>query len=228
MMKSENRIQTKRKPKPQIREMTMQRGINFPSDEELVMMILGSGTKTLPLEEMSFKVCRVLCQTKAEKIIPELLKIQGIGHSKALAIASSLELGRRFFCHKGIKIKTPEDLIPFVTHYTLTKQEHFLSVMLSGANEIIDIHVASVGTVNYTVVHPREIFSLAVKENASSLIFCHNHPSGSVTPSNEDIETTRRLVEAGEIIGIPVIDHLILTQDSHFSFFEHGLLEGKK
>ena len=100
--------------------------------------------------------------------------------------------------------------------------------MLSGANEIIDIHVASVGTVNYTVVHPREIFSLAVKENASSLILCHNHPSGSVTPSNEDIETTRRLVEAGEIIGIPVIDHLILTQDSHFSFFEHGLLEGKK
>ena len=129
---------------------------------------------------------------------------------------------------RGRNIKTPEDLIPFVTHYTLTKQEHFLSVMLSGANEIIDIHVASVGTVNYTVVHPREIFSLAVKENASSLILCHNHPSGSVTPSNEDIETTKRLVDAGEIIGIPVIDHLILTQDSHFSFFEHGLLEGKK
>ena len=104
MMKSENRIQTKRKPKPQIREMTMQRGINFPSDEELVMMILGSGTKTLPLEEMSFKVCRVLCQTKAEKIIPELLKIQGISKTaRDLGLKKSTVANVKYGAWKHIK-----------------------------------------------------------------------------------------------------------------------------
>lgn len=213
------------KEKPQIREITLEKGIEFPSDAELVMMILGSSTKDVPLEDLSSQVCRVLGRTSGKNLIPELLEIHGIGTGKALAIASAMELGKRFSNHRGAKIKNAIDLIPFVKHYSLFSQEHFLCVTLSGSGEIINIHVISVGTVNYTIVHPREIFSVAVKENASSLIICHNHPSGNCTPSDEDIKTTQRLLKSSDIIGIPILDHLIISQTNYFSFFEHGILK---
>lgn len=215
------------KQKPRIREIALEKGIRYPSDHELIMMILGSGTKDIPLDELSFKVCQIIAETKNEDVIPELLKIQGIGTSKALAIASGIELGRRFANHIQAKIKAPKDILPFVKHYSLTQQEHFLAVTLSGASEIINIHTVSVGTVNFAIVHPRDVFSTAVKENASSIIICHNHPSGNCLPSDEDITTTERLMRASEIIGIPIIDHLIISQTDYFSFFEHQLLKNQ-
>lgn len=211
--------------KPEIRELTLKKGLSFPSDEELIMMILGSGIKGNSVENLSEKVSRVLLKTETENLIPALLKIKGIGTGKALQIAASVELGRRFTCHKNAKIHTATDLIPYVQHYTLFDREHFLTVTLNGANEIINIHVASIGTVNQTVVHPREIFSHALEDNASAIILCHNHPSGNTQPSEPDIHTTRRLLKASDILGIPVLDHIIISRENHFSFFENKMLK---
>lgn len=207
-----------------IRHLTLEKGILYPSDEELVMMILGTGTKGSPVEKLAQDVIRCLRTSSSENRIKNLCKIKGMGTGKALSIVSALELGRRQNNHKGIKIKTPSDVIPFVRNYSVEKKEHFISITVNGGHEIIQIRVISVGTVNQTLVHPREIFSDALKENAAAIVICHNHPSGDCTPSDADIGTTHRLMQAAEIMGISLLDHIIFSGTSYFSFLENNLL----
>lgn len=207
-----------------IRHLTLEKGILYPSDEELVMMILGTGTKGSPVEKLAQDVIRCLRTSNSENRIKNLCKIKGMGTGKALSIVSALELGRRQNNHKGIKIKTPSDVIPFVRNYSVEKKEHFISITVNGGHEIIQIRVISVGTVNQTLVHPREIFSDALKENAAAIVICHNHPSGDCTPSDADISTTHRLMQAAEIMGISLLDHIIFSGTSYFSFLENNLL----
>ena len=153
-----------------------------------------------------------------------LLSIKGMGEGKALAVAAAIEFGRRRNCHNNAKIINPGDVIPFVRNYSMYPKEHFLTVTLNGGHEIIQIRVASVGTISKAIVHPREIFSEAIKENAAAMIVCHNHPSGNCTPSDEDIKTTSVLMEASDILGIALLDHVIFDKTKYFSFVEHGLL----
>ncbi len=207
-----------------IRELTLKNGIEYPSDTELVMMILGSGIKGIPVEKLSEQVVKVLASSNKEAIIDNLMKIKGLGSSKALAIASALELGRRRNNHKNVLLTTPKDVIPFIQSYSMQNQEHFLCVSLNGGNEIIQIRVISIGTINKTIVHPREVFSHALMENASGIIIAHNHPSGNCTPSEEDLRTTETLSECAELLGISLLDHIIFTRTSYFSFLEHELL----
>jgi DNA repair protein RadC len=112
--------------------------------------------------------------------------------------------------------------VPFVQHYAVQPKEHFISVTLNGAHEILQIRLVTVGTVNRTLIHPREIFSDAIKDRACAIILCHNHPSGSSMPSNEDIETTRQLYKASKVIGINILDHIIVTRTDFYSFREHN------
>lgn len=210
--------------KPDIREKSLRFGMAYPCDEELVMLILGSGTKDVPIETMAKKIVNVLDDTDINDYIEALLNIKGVGESKALAIAAALELGRRRSCHLKAPINTPEDLIPFVRNYAVSQKEHFILVTLNGGHEIIQIHCVSVGTLNRTLIHPREVFEQAIKENAAAIIICHNHPSGNSEPSKEDIETTKILQEASIIMGIKLLDHIIIDCESYFSFVEHSLL----
>ncbi|MBO4639281.1 MAG: DNA repair protein RadC [Treponema sp.] len=193
-------------------------------DYELVMLILGAGNRQMSVEEMSKKIVDVLDCGNNDDMVERLLKMKGIGQSKALAVAAAIELGKRRTCHLGAHIRSPCDVIPFVNHYAMNGKEHFLAVTLNGGHNIIQIHVVSIGTTNSAVAHPREVFYEAIKENASAIIVCHNHPSGSVEPSDEDIDCTGKLLAASKIIGIPLLDHIIIDCSSYYSFLESGLL----
>ena len=211
--------------KPEIREKALKFGLGYPLDYELVMLILVAGNRQMSVETMSKKIVEVLDSGNNEDIVERLLKMKGIGQSKALAVAAAIELGKRRTCHLGAHISSPADIIPFVNHYAMNGKEHFLAVTLNGGHNIIQIHVVSIGTTNSAFAHPREVFYEAIKENATAIIVCHNHPSGSVEPSEEDIECTRKLLAASKIIGIPILDHIIIDYSSYFSFLEHGLLK---
>lgn len=215
---------TKRKEHPLVRERALEHGLGFPCDEELIMLILGSGTRQMPVEVMARKIVEMLDASNDDEIVERLLRIRGIGAGKALSIAAALELGKRRSCHLGARIESPCQIVPFVKNYAMSPKEHFLMVTLDGGQKIIKIHVVSVGTLNRSLIHPREVFVEAIKDNASAMILCHNHPSGSCEPSDDDIEATKTLLKAAEIIGIEILDHLIVSCESYFSFFENKVL----
>ncbi|WP_288985028.1 DNA repair protein RadC [uncultured Treponema sp.] len=209
---------------PNIRELTLLNGISYPDDEELIMLILGKGTKNNPIESLAEKVTKTINSSNEEELIPNLKKINGMGESRALIIAAALELGRR---RRGIlrsSINAPKDVIPFLQHYTLMPTEHFITVTVNGAKEILSTRVVSVGTINKALIHPREVFANAVSEYASGIICCHNHPCGQCYPSNADIDSTKILQKAAKILGIAFMDHIIITKEDYFSFLEHGML----
>ena len=210
--------------KPDVREKALKFGLGYPLDYELVMLILGMGNSQMSVETMSKKIVDALDSGNNNDMVERLLKMKGVGQSKALAVAAAIELGKRRTCHLGAHISTPADVIPFVNHYAMNGKEHFLAVTLNGGHNIIQIHVVSIGTTNSAVAHPREVFYEAIKENASAIIVCHNHPSGEVEPSDEDIDCTQKLLEASKIIGIPLLDHIIIDCNSYYSFLESGLL----
>ena len=210
--------------KPDIREKALKYGLGYPVDQELIMLILGSGNRQMSVKTMARRIVEVLDTANSNDVVERLLKMKGVGQGKALAIAAALELGKRRTCHLGAHIVTPGDLIPFVNHYAMHDKEHFLAVTLNGGHNIIQIHVVSVGTTNRAIVNPREVFGEAIRENATAIILCHNHPSGSAEPSDEDIATTQILVKASKLVGIPILDHIIIDCNSYFSFMEHGLL----
>lgn len=210
--------------KPDLRERVLKKGLKYPTDEELIMLLIGSGSKDVCVELLSERILKVVDASDQDKLVPELLKIKGVGQSKALAVAAAVELGRRRTCHLEAKIKCPSDIIKYVQNYAMKSQEHFLSICLSGAHEIMNINVSSVGTVNRTIVHPRDVFTEAIRQQAAAVIVCHNHPSGNCSPSQEDIETTRKLKSASEILGITLLDHIIINKATYFSFVEHKML----
>jgi len=123
---------------------------------------------------------------------------------------------------KSVKVRNPIDIYEAIKRYGISKQECFLVITLNGAHEIIAIHIATVGLANKTIIHPREIFKRAYSDNAVAVAVAHNHPSGSLVPSDEDVEITERIIEAGKILGVPIIDHLIINQKSFYSFRQNG------
>jgi DNA repair protein RadC len=210
--------------RPDVRERTLRNGVASAADRELLMLLLGHGVKGNPVSSLARQVLGVISRTAPEERIAALQKIDGMGPNRALIIAAALELGRRFHGHLAATVGKPADLVPLVQHYTLEPQEHFLSVLLNGAHEVVQIRVVAIGLVNRSMVHPREVFSDAVRERAAAIILCHNHPSGNSTPSQEDVDTTKSLLDASKYLGIPILDHLIVTKSGYFSFLEHQML----
>ena len=173
---------------------------------------------------VGFSINSIAFSEDIDDVVKNLLSVKGVGQGKALAVAAALELGRRHCSHLKALIQTPEDILPYVQNYAMCAKEHFVMITLNGGHEIIKIHLISVGTVSKTIIHPREVFREAIKENASSIVICHNHPSGNCVPSDEDIETTKFLIKASNLIGIPILDHIIFDCDSYYSFLEHDFL----
>ena len=139
-------------------------------------------------------------------------------------ILAAFEFARRRIKADGAKIETPADLLPHVRHYADRKQEHFLCASINGANEIINIRVVSIGLIDRTPVHPREVFADALIDRAAAIIVAHNHPNGSLEPSANDLDVTKQLKGAGEVVGISLLDHIIFNRSSYFSLLENGLL----
>jgi DNA repair protein RadC len=147
-----------------------------------------------------------------------------MGDAKATLILAALEFARRRIKPEGAKIETPADLLPHVRHYADRKQEHFLCASINGGNEILNIRVVSIGLIDRSPVHPREVFADALCDRAAGVIVAHNHPSGSLEPSRADVEITSQLKAAGNVVGITLLDHIIFNRNSYYSFLENGKL----
>ena len=202
------------------REQLLYRGAQSLRDVELLQAILGSGTRQVTVSKLAEQVLRVVERKKNQCSAEDLRAIQGMGDAKACLILASLEFARRILVPHSRKIYYSSDVLVYLNTYADRKQEYFLCVSLNGAHEILSIRVVSVGLLNRAIVHPREVFAEAISERAAAIILAHNHPSGNVEPSSEDIEVTERLVEAGQILGIQILDHIIFSLDNHYSFSE--------
>lgn len=208
----------------QPRERMILNGAITLSDQELLTVLLGSGIKGHPVHKIAEKILKLLDKLNQEVVLQDLLNIVGLGNAKALTILAALELGRRIFIPRRWKIQSPQNILPLLAHYSDREQEHFIVCTLNGAHEIISNKVVSVGLLNRTLVHPREVFRVALMDHAASIILAHNHPSGNVTPSKDDVFVTKKLVAAGKIFDIAVLDHIIFCNDNHFSFHRDGLI----
>ena len=203
-------------------EKLQQKGAEALSDIELLAILLGRGVEGHDVMSVAAQELKVLDNNKEKPDIEELKNIEGMGLAKATLIAAALEFARRRIRPEGFKISFPADVLPLIRHYADRKQEHFVCISINGANEVIKSRVVSVGLVNKTQVHPREVFADAITDRASAIIVAHNHPSGGLIPSNEDIEITKQLKSAGETLGIRLLDHIIFNHKGYYSFLGNG------
>lgn len=206
------------------REKFKLKGIHSLSDLELIALILGSGIKGFNALHISLKVLEILDETVELPDIKKLLNIPGVGYAKALSILAALEFSRRKWRPINRKVRNAKDAYEAIRHFSDRKQEYFLSINLNGANEIINIHLITKGTVNRTIIHPREVFALAIADRASAIIIAHNHPSGNVQPGEDDIHTTQILIDSGKILNIPIYDHIIFSENDYYSFQENKII----
>lgn len=206
------------------REKLLRKGAAALSDRELLAVLLGKGTPGMDVMTLAGKLARVIDEKGLGVRAEDLTGFGGVGAAKATLILAAIEFARRRIKPEGAKIETPADLLPHVRHYADRRQEHFLCASINGANEILNIRVVSIGLVDRTPVHPREVFAEALSDRASAIIVAHNHPSGGLEPSTSDVEVTRQLKAAGAVMGISLLDHIIFNQRGYFSFLEAGRL----
>ncbi len=204
----------------QPREKLIAFGAGQLSDADLLAALLGSGIKGKKISALAEEVLLVLDNYGTEVGMDNLLGISGLGKAKAGIICAAIEFSRRIFSPEGSRIKAPGDAMKYLTHFADRKQEMFFCLSLNGAHEVIACRVVSIGLVNRTIVHPREVFAEPIQERAVAVIAAHNHPSGHLEPSLEDYEVTQRLKKAGEILGIKLLDHLIFSSNGYYSFNE--------
>jgi len=205
------------------REKLIERGAVALTDHELLAVLIGKGSRRHDAITLAKKMIPIIDEKGAKLSVDDLAKFDGIGNAKAALILAATEFSRRRIRPEGIRIETPSDLVPHIRHYVDRKQEHFICASINGANEIINIRVVSIGLIDRSHVHPREVFADPVIDRASAVILAHNHPVGALNPSGQDIETTQRLRQAGEIMGITVLDHIIFNNTEYFSFLENDI-----
>jgi len=206
------------------REKLLRKGAAALSDQELLAVLLGKGTPDMDVMKLAAKLAKVIDAKGLGVQADDLRAFDGVGDAKATLVLAALEFARRRIKPEGAKIETPADLLPTVRHYADRKQEHFLCASINGANEILNIRVVSIGLVDRTPVHPREVFAEALADRASAIIVAHNHPAGGLEPSAADIEVTKQLKAAGVVMGIALLDHIIFNRTAYFSFLEAGRL----
>lgn len=205
------------------RERLIKYGVDKLSNEELLSIILSSGVRNKSCKELSLDIISEFDSINNLKNlnIKSLSNIKGIGVSKASIILASIEFGRRVYSDNNIDIKlnSSEDIYNYIKNDLIDKkQEYFYALYLDNKNKLIDKKLLFIGTVNRSIVHPREVFKYAYLYSASSIVIVHNHPSGDVTPSKEDKILTDSIIELGNINKIPVIDHIIVGKDRYYSF----------
>lgn len=206
------------------REKLLRKGAKALTDQELLAVLVGKGTPGMDVMTLAARLARLIDEKGLEVQAEDLLAFAGVGDAKATLILAAIEFARRRIKPEGVKIATPADLLPHIHHYADRRQEHFLCASLNGANEILNIRVVSIGLIDRSPVHPREVFADALVDRASAVIVAHNHPCGGLEPSPSDIDVTAQIKAAGEIIGIVLLDHIIFNRTGYFSFLEAGRL----
>lgn len=215
------------------RERMERYGAQVLSDAELLAVLIRTGT---PSESALVLAQRILkgngaksgLAFVAESSIEELSEIRGIGLAKSVQIKAAVELGRRISSYAGHNptiINTPVDVKNLLMEeMRFLEKEHFKVILLNIKNHVISVEDISIGSLNSSIVHPREVFKPAIRRSSAAIILVHNHPSGDPTPSREDVDITRRLVEAGKILGIEVVDHIIIGNGIYISLREKGII----
>ena len=219
-MKSITQLENIDKP----REKLIKKGANALKDYELLAILLGSGVQGKDVIKLSQEIIKLFEDDFENLSLEKLLSIHGLGLAKASQILSSIELSRRYLIKQNKKITSANDVYEELKEYHNKKQEYFLALYLDGANHLIQTKIITIGILNQSLVHPREVFSYAIEKRCASIIVAHNHPSGILEASNEDINVTKRLKESGKILGIELLDHLIITNDGFVSLKEEGVL----
>lgn len=210
------------------RERMISDGARALSNQELLAILLRTGTKHESVVDLAYRVLKNFegLRMLRDASLEELMSMKGIGEAKAVQIQAALELGKRIerlrYDDRYV-IRSPEDGAKYVMEdMRFLSQEHFVCLYLNTKNQVLNKQTIFIGSLNASIVHPREVFKEAFRRSAASIICVHNHPSGDPTPSREDIEVTKRLVECGKIIGIDLLDHLIIGDKKFISLKEKG------
>lgn len=214
------------------REKLLKRGATALSDAELLALIIGTGDSSSGQSALDIGRQMLLdfggLRNLAHATPFEICRIKGAGPAKAACVKAALELGNRYGARRLETLErftSPTQIFDhFHFEFRNQRKEYFLALLLDGKNRIIKRVQISEGSLNQSIVHPREVFNQAVRESAAAIILVHNHPTGDPTPSREDVEITRRLKEAGDLLGIKVLDHIIIGDGSFLSFVDRGML----
>lgn len=210
------------------RERLMCYGVEKLSNEELLAILLKTGTKEMSAKVLASYILREIDGVSGFQhcSYQTLSRMKGVGNAKACTIFAAIELGKRVLQKDPILFQKFEDAYQVASYYwdklENLKQEYFICVYLDVTKKLIHEKVLFIGTLNRSLVHPREVFKEAYRVSASSIICIHNHPSGEVLPSKEDIVFTAQLVKVGKMLGIEVIDHIIVGNEKYYSFFENN------
>lgn len=212
------------------RERAINNGVVNLSNSELLAILLRCGTKNKSVKDLSLEILNKIGDISnfQDLTLNKLLEIKGIGKTKAIELLSVIELGKRIYFNQKrttLKINSSKDVFQnYRSLFLNSKQEMFYCLYLDNKNVVIERKLLFMGTINHSVVHPREIFKNAYLTSASGIICLHNHPSGDINPSLEDKRLTKALVDIGRLQNIPVLDHIIIGEDNYFSFMENDLL----
>jgi len=209
------------------REKILQFGVGSLSNSELLAIILGRGVKNKNVFRLSEEIADYLQKRVRMPEISDLTRFQGIGESRAMQVLACLELSARFLLpgQETDPVTAPAILASRLAFLKREQKENFVCATLSSSHQIINIHTISIGLLNRSLVHPREAFCPAMDDRAAAVIFAHNHPSGSLKVSREDVTTTRRLMDSGILLGIPVLDHLVISHAGWISLKAEGYMD---
>ncbi len=211
-------------PTDRPREKLQRKGVGALSDFELLEVVIGSGSAGADVSYIARRVQTLLRRGNHQVTYESLTAIKGVNAAIAGKILAALELAQRHIIQDALPLHTQQDILNRLAEIRVKPQEHLLCMTLDGGQRLIALRIISVGTLDVVVAHPREVYADAIADRAASIVVAHNHPSGDATPSPKDVSLTQQLAAAGQLLGIALHDHIIVTKTSHFSFNQHHLL----
>ncbi|HEX6258731.1 MAG TPA: DNA repair protein RadC [Candidatus Saccharimonadales bacterium] len=206
------------------REKMQRKGAAHLSDFELLEVMIGSGNNQVSVGQIARQIQRTLRSGVESLNIEKLMELQGVNVAQASKILASLELARRHLVRDALPLHTLQDYLGRLAELRGRQQEYFICLSLDGGQRLIAQRTVTIGTLDTVLAHPREVFADPLVDRAASVVIAHNHPSGDCEPSDKDIVLTQQLVAAGQLLGVPLRDHIILTKTGAFSFRQQHLL----
>ncbi len=206
------------------REKLAKKGAEALKNDELLAILLGSGIQGKDVRKLAKEIVSMMDSDFDNLTLDKLCDIHGLGLAKASQLLASIELSKRYLVKSNKRITSAQDVYDELKTFSSKTQEHFLTITLDGASHIINTRTVFIGTLNQSLVHPREVFADAIADRAAGIIIAHNHPSGTLEASRADIQITQRLKEVSKLVGIELLDHVILAKGGFYSFSDEGLL----
>lgn len=206
------------------REKLIRKGVPALSDFELLEVLVGSGNAHADVSQVARQLLKVFRRGTDTLTYESLTNLRGVNTALASKILAGLELARRHLVRDVEPLRTQQDIVARLDTIRAKQQEHFVALSLDGGQRLIAKRTITIGTLDTVLAHPREVFADPIVDRAASVVIAHNHPSGEAKPSNKDTTLTQQLAAAGQLLGIPLRDHLILTRTEVYSFRQHHLL----